>query len=139
MQQLNEATKEVGGKLNQPDHKMKVVLMIPNPGEYLSRFGDIDGDGVSESFNASDVGEAKAFANREKAVQWWLDQVRQRWQAANYSHLELVGMYWLEEQISTSATGPELVKAVSGKVHGMNLKFSGFRTPWHTKASCGKT
>lgn len=123
MQQLNEATKEVGGKLNQPDRKMKVVLMIPNPGEYLSHFGDIDGDGVPESFNASDVGEAKAFENREKAVQWWLDQVRQRWQAANYSHLELVGMYWLEEQISTSATGPELVKSVSGKVHGMNLKF----------------
>ncbi|MFK7692696.1 DUF4855 domain-containing protein [Paenibacillus sp. HJGM_3] len=123
MQQLNEATQEVGVKLNQPDHKVKVVLMIPNPGESLNEFGDVDGDGVSESFNASVVGTEKALENREKAVQWWLDQVRQKWQAANYSNLELVGMYWLEEQISTSDTGPELVKAVSGKVHDRNLKF----------------
>ncbi|MCJ8010950.1 DUF4855 domain-containing protein [Paenibacillus sp. KQZ6P-2] len=123
MQQLNEATKEVGAKLNQPDHKEKVVLMIPNPGEYLNHFGDVDGDGVSESFNDSVVGKEKALENREKAVQWWLDQVQQRWQAANYSNLELVGMYWLEEQISTSDSGPDLIKAVSGKVHAMNLKF----------------
>ncbi|WP_152394480.1 DUF4855 domain-containing protein [Paenibacillus guangzhouensis] len=123
MQQLNEATVEVGTKLNQPDHKMKVVLMIPNPGEYLKNFGDVDGDGVSENFNGSDVGEARALENRQKAVQWWLDQVRQRWQAEHYSNLELVGMYWLEEQISTSSTGPDLVKAVSSKVHDMNLKF----------------
>ena len=32
MQQLNEAAKEVGAKLKQPDHQVKVVLMIPNPG-----------------------------------------------------------------------------------------------------------
>ncbi|WP_268794584.1 DUF4855 domain-containing protein [Paenibacillus sp. DMB20] len=123
MQQLDEATKEVGAKLNQPDHKVKVVLMIPNPGEHSNDFGDVDGDGVSESFNASVVGKEKALENRGKAVQWWLDQVRQRWQEGNYSNLELVGMYWLEEQISTSDTGPDLVKAVSGKVHDMNLKF----------------
>lgn len=123
MQQLNEATKEVGAKLNQPDYKEKVVLMIPNPGESLNDFGDVDGSGESLSFNDSVVGQEKALENREKAVQWWLDQVRQRWQAANYSNLELVGMYWLEEQISTSETGPGLIKAVSGKVHDMNLKF----------------
>lgn len=123
MQQLNEATKEVGSKLNQPDHKMKVVLMIPNPGEYLNDFGDVDGDGVIESFNDSAVGKEKAFANREKAIQWWLDQVQNIWQAQQYSNLELVGMYWLEEQISTSATGPALIKSVSDKVHAKNMKF----------------
>ncbi|WP_332091916.1 DUF4855 domain-containing protein [Paenibacillus sp. GYB003] len=122
MQQLNEAAKEVGAKLNRPDHKVKVVLMIPNPGEFLNDFGDVDGDGGSESFNASVVGEEKALENRIKAVHWWLDQVRQRWQAANYSNLELVGMYWLEEQIGTSDTGPDLIKAVSGQVHDRNLK-----------------
>ncbi|WP_195572577.1 DUF4855 domain-containing protein [Paenibacillus sp. 1001270B_150601_E10] len=123
MQQLNEATKEVGSKLNQPDYKMKVVLMIPNPGEYLNDFGDVDGDGVSESFNDSIVGKEKAFENREKAIQWWLDQVQNIWQAKQYSNLELVGMYWLEEQISTSETGPALIKSVSDKVHAKNLKF----------------
>ncbi|WP_054023287.1 DUF4855 domain-containing protein [Bacillus sp. FJAT-28004] len=122
MQQLNEAAMEVGGKLNQPDHKVKVVLMIPDPGEYVNDFGDIDGDGVSESFNASEVGELKAYANREKAIQWWLNEAEQKWASKNYSHLELAGMYWLEEQISTSATGPDLIRSTSNKVHDQNLK-----------------
>lgn len=122
MQQLNEATKEVGVGLNQPDHKVKVVLMIPDPGESVKDFGDVDNDGVSESFNASDVGTENALANREKAVQWWLNEVEQRWGAEEYSNLELVGMYWLEEQISTSATGPDLIRSTSKNVHDKNLK-----------------
>ena len=32
MRELNEVAKEVGAKLKQPDHQVKVVLMIPNPG-----------------------------------------------------------------------------------------------------------
>ncbi|KPV58503.1 hypothetical protein QJ48_16090, partial [Paenibacillus sp. A3] len=44
MQQLNEATKEVGAKLGQPDYKEKVVLMIPDPGEYLNDFGVVNGE-----------------------------------------------------------------------------------------------
>lgn len=122
MQQLNEAAMEVGSKLNQPDHKVKVVLMIPDPGEYVNDFGDIDGDGISESFNASEVGEMKAYANREKAIQWWLNEAEQKWASNHYSHLELAGMYWLEEQISTSATGPDLIRSTSNKVHAQNLK-----------------
>lgn len=121
MQNLNEATKEVGVKLNQPDHKVKVVLMIPDPGGSLTDFGDIDGTG-SLNFNESVVGRDKALENRGKAIQWWLDQVRQRWQAANYSNLELVGMYWLPEQIDIGETGPDVARMMSEKVHAMNLK-----------------
>ncbi|MHA2855705.1 DUF4855 domain-containing protein [Paenibacillus lautus] len=121
MQQLNEAAKEVGAKLKQPDHQVKVVLMIPNPGESLTNFGDIDGSG-SLNFNDSVVGKEKASENRGKAVQWWLDQTRQRWQAANYSNLELVGMYWMPEQIDISESGPDIARMVSDKVHAMNMK-----------------
>jgi hypothetical protein len=32
-------------------------------------------------------------------------------------------MYWLEEQISTSSTGPDTVKLASNIVHAKNLKF----------------
>ncbi|WP_314586505.1 DUF4855 domain-containing protein [Paenibacillus terrigena] len=119
MYQLNEATKEVGAALGQPNQKEKVVLMIPDPGESIKNFGTINGENLS--FNTSDVGKEKALANREKAVQWYLNEVKQKWEAANYSHLELVGMYWLEEQISTSSTGPDLLRSVSDKVHSMNV------------------
>ncbi|KJB87522.1 hypothetical protein AZ66_12640 [Paenibacillus sp. E194] len=121
MQNLNEATKEVGAKLNQPDHKVKVVLMIPDPGGSLTDFGDVDGTG-SLNFNESVVGRDKALENRGKAIQWWLDQVQQRWQAADYSNLELVGMYWLPEQIDIGEMGPDVARMMSEKVHAMNLK-----------------
>ncbi|MCM3289230.1 DUF4855 domain-containing protein [Paenibacillus sp. MER 180] len=121
MQNLNEAAKEVGAKLNQPDHKEKVVLMIPDPGGSLTDFGDVDGTG-SLNFNESVVGRDKALENRGKAIQWWLDQVQQRWDAANYSTLELVGMYWLPEQIDIGETGPDVARMMSEKVHAMNLK-----------------
>jgi len=121
MYQLNEATKEVSAKLNQPDHKEKVVLMIPYPDESVTNFGDVDGDNKSENF--------KALTDRVKAVQWYLDEVKQRWEGADYSNLELVGMYWLEEQIGIDQDGPELIRLASDKVHTMtvsgnsNMKF----------------
>lgn len=121
MQNMDEAAREVGAKLNQPDHKVKVVLMIPDPGGYLTDFGDIDGTG-SLIFNESVVGKDKALENRGKAIQWWLDQVQQRWDAANYSNVELVGMYWLPEQIEIGETGPGVAQMMSEKVHAMNLK-----------------
>lgn len=82
-------------------------MMIPNPGEYLSDFGDVDGDGISENFNEGIVGKEAALANRQKAVSWWIQEVKKRWEEQNYSNLELVGMYWLDEQVSTSETGPD--------------------------------
>ncbi|MDR0270185.1 DUF4855 domain-containing protein [Paenibacillus sp.] len=121
MQHLNEATKEVADKLSQPGHKEKVVLMVPNPGESMRNFGVINGENLS--FNVADGGEAVAFANRVKAIQWWLDEVQNRWNAAGYSNLELVGIYWLDEQISTSKSGPALIQAASEKIHNKNLKF----------------
>ena len=120
MSALNEATIEAGVKLGQPDRKTKVVLMIPEPGEYQSDFGSLNGENLD--FNVGTVGSAASLNNREKAIRWWVDEVQARWAAANYSNLELVGMYWLEEQISTHATGPEMVKRTSDIVHAAGLK-----------------
>ncbi|OME77393.1 hypothetical protein BK120_26080 [Paenibacillus sp. FSL A5-0031] len=120
MSALNEATVEVGAKLGEPDRKTKVVLMIPDPGEYQSDFGSINGGNLN--FNLSVVGNVASLDNRAKAIQWWTDEVKSRWSAAGYSNLELVGMYWLEEQISTHSTGPEMVKKASDIVHNAGLK-----------------
>ncbi|MFC5401405.1 DUF4855 domain-containing protein [Cohnella soli] len=120
MSALNDATAEVGGKLGQTSHKTKVVLMIPDPGEYLSDFGIIDGENLN--FNVDEVDNTTSLNNRAKAVQWWVDQVKAKWAAANYSNLELVGLYWLEEQISVHSTGPEMIKRASDIVHNAGLK-----------------
>ncbi|WP_152391620.1 DUF4855 domain-containing protein [Paenibacillus guangzhouensis] len=122
IRQLEEAAKEVALKLNQPDHKIKVGLMVPNPGFTVSDFGDVDGDGVSENFNAGIVGEETAAVNREKAIKWWLDQAKAKWDEGNYIHLELAGMYWLDEEVSTDRAGERLVRTVSDLVHAQQMK-----------------
>lgn len=122
LRELDEATQQVAASLREPSLRTKVVLMIPNPGEVLTDFGDVDGDGVPESVSDADVGPEQALANREKIVRWWVDEVRRAWAEAGYSRLQLVGLYWLEEQISVSATGPDLLRRVSDIVHGENLK-----------------
>lgn len=121
MSQLNEAVKEVGQKLNQPDYKMKVVAMIPVPAEHVTDFGDVDGDGVSENFNEGVVGRDQSLANRQKAVRWWIQEVLKRWEDNNYSNLELVGLYWLDESISTSESGPDFLRMVNADVHAQGL------------------
>ncbi|WP_020578740.1 DUF4855 domain-containing protein [Actinopolymorpha alba] len=119
---LNEAAKEVANGLGKPRLRTKVVLMIPDPGEWLTDFGDVDGDGVSENVNEASVGRDRAIANREKIVRWWIDTVQKRWASAGYSHLQLSGLYWLSEQISTSASGPETLRRVTTAVHDNGFK-----------------
>lgn len=120
---LNDTVKEVGVKLNDPNHKMKVVIMIPNPGEGITNFGDIDGDGISESFVPSEVGEEQSYANRQKAVDWYLDQVRTKWMKGRYDSLEISGMYWLDEGVSNGKTSDEkLIKHIGEIVHKRGQK-----------------
>ena len=124
MVQLNEAVSEAKEKLDNPDHKVKVVIMIPYTGDTLTDFGDVDGDGVSENFNSSIIGPEAAYENKWKAVRWWMDQVKQRWQQGHYTHLEWVGMYWLSEEVGLSdPLEPELIRNTSKLVHEQGLKF----------------
>ncbi|MGE6261245.1 DUF4855 domain-containing protein [Heyndrickxia sporothermodurans] len=123
MHQLNEATKEVAEKLNEPNQQEKVVLMIPDPGQSITNFGDVDGDGITESFNAADVGEEKAMENRKKVMNWWVNEVKERWDNGNYSNLKLSGIYWLNEQIEPGNVAPELIKYISNLAHDQHLKF----------------
>lgn len=120
MDALNEATVEAGKKIGDPSHKTKVVVMIPEPGPDQSNFGSIDD--VALDFNIANVGKKASLENRAKAVQWWVDQVSAAFADKKYSNLELVGMYWLEEQINVDSTGPKMIQLASEIVHNKNLK-----------------
>lgn len=122
LNRLNEAVQEVSGKLAQPNHRVKVVMMVPNPGNALTDFGDVDGNGISENFNPGEVGLEKAAANQQKAVRWWMNQVQERWKEKSYSHLELSGFYWLNEQIDPNPTGLDMVKRVNSLIHEKGFK-----------------
>lgn len=125
MANLNEAVKEAGLKLGDPYHKVKVVFMIPYASEKICDFGDVDGDGAAENFNPSEVGEEAAYANRTKAIQWYLDQVNKRWLEGHYDRLELVGMYWLAEGVESGreTIDMNLLKDTREWVHRTGRKF----------------
>ncbi|UVI33489.1 DUF4855 domain-containing protein [Paenibacillus spongiae] len=124
MQQLNEATKEAGAKLGEPKHKTKVVLMVPNPGDEVGEFGDVDGDGVMENFNSDQVGKEAAFADKQKAIDWYMHQVKQRWSEQNYSSLELTGMYWMSESANPyDENNTKIIQHTSQLVHQEKQKF----------------
>lgn len=115
MDALNAATVEVGEKIDDPGHKTKVVIMIPEPGSDQSNFGSVNGENLD--FNIATVGKKTSLENRAKAIQWWVDEVSAAFAAKQYSNLELVGMYWLEEQIDTGSTGPKMLQLTSEIVH----------------------
>lgn len=124
MQQLNEAAKETAQKLGDPNHKVKVTLMIPYPAVKQNNFGDVDGDGVSENFDFAVIGHDEAYKNKQKAVKWYIDKALQLWNDGGYSNLELTSFYWLSEKVSLNASHEEdLIRYTSGLVHNAGKTF----------------
>ncbi|GAB3741470.1 DUF4855 domain-containing protein [Microlunatus parietis] len=121
LDQLDRAAGQVNAALPGPDRKTKVVLAIPNPGGTLTDFGDVDGDGITENLNADAVGREQALANQEKVVRWWTAGLIERWRAAGYEQLDLVGLYWLPEQIDVGPDGPEQARRVAEVIHDHRL------------------
>ncbi len=121
---FDQATAYAAKELNQPGHKSKIIIAIPNPHTVLEDFGDVDGDGVSENFSANGRTPEDAVRDRVDAVQWYVDQTLARLKEKNFQNLELVGYYWLQEKINFNAKSEvPTVQAVAGYLHGKGLKF----------------
>ncbi len=129
--ELNAATAEVAQKLGDPNHKTKVVLMIPDPGAYQVGFGEVNGENLN--FHVGQVGNNKSVVNRVKAIEWYIDEALKMFEEAEFSHLEFSGFYWLEEQIDTHITGPKVVSMVSDYIHKQENDLKFFWIP-HTLA-----
>ncbi len=107
-------------------NKGKIYIMIPNPMVEITNFGDVDGTG---SLNFSWQNAKKATDQRFRAVKWYVDQVLERFKAAEFVNLELVGFYWVEEAVHYSNPGEvELIKQVADYLHEKGQKFSWI--PW---------
>lgn len=90
------------GTLYRPGYKEKVVLNIPYFPLGNTDFGQIDGKNISFAATAADV---NAIAARSAALQWYLSELMSRWKQANFQNLQLVGLYWNDEQINETDPG----------------------------------
>lgn len=125
MSALNEAVKEAKADLPNRSYEAKAVVAIPYPRPDQSDFGDVDGDGVSENLNVSEIGEEQALKNRQKVVKWFIDEVNRRFDEKGYEEVSLVGFYWYNEYVShqISELEHELIQYTGDYVRSQDAKF----------------
>lgn len=116
---LNQAVAASNTALNRPGYKEKVVLSIPYFAYGNSDFGTVNGTDINFAGSSSDPNGVQA---REAAEQWYLNQLISRWQSANFSNLQLVGLYWDEEQYRETMPGEEqMVQFAVDEAKSVNL------------------
>jgi hypothetical protein len=109
-QAMNHKAEDKNDEIN---HKVKVVIGIPYP-ELISNWGD------GLDFNPVNVGQDQSFVNRLTAMQWYINYVKSKWEAAGYKNLELNGFYWINENVAYPNTPNEekLIQETGKIVHG---------------------
>ena len=99
---LNEAVGYVNQVLHRPGYKERVVLSLPYFAYGQTTFGTIGGSTVTFAGSPADP---DALAARETAETWYLQQLLDDWNRAGFSNLQLVGLYWNEEQFRDTMPG----------------------------------
>lgn len=101
LEALNEAVGEVKAILGKSDYQLPVYIAVPYPSPSQTNFGDLDGDGVSESFSEASYPDdpIRAYHNRVAAIEWYMDEVIRRWNEAGLDQLRLAGFYWHSETV----------------------------------------
>ena len=134
MDALNQAVGIVADELKLEDYKCTVFTSIlyafPKlENNSLNNFGDVDGDGVIDSFSN--------IENRKKAIKWIIDEEYNRFLEGNYGNLEFGGFYWFEEFLQLGDPDEkELTLYASEYVHSLGLKL--FWIPWYCASGYDK-
>ncbi len=116
---LEEVAGQVKSTLSLPsDFTYKITVSINYPNKGVTKFGDVDGDGVSEDLSV--------YANRMKVCKWFVDEVNRKFSEAGFKNIELVGYYWWHEQIddSTDPQSEQLIKELADYIHSINYQFT---------------
>jgi hypothetical protein len=111
-------------RIGPPLRKRKVVITLPEPIYGQTDWGTLDGETPLNFYRVED---------RLAACQWYLDELQRRWTAAGFTHLEMVGIYWVAEQRPTG--GAQLLPRVSQAIHGHGWKF--FWIPYWNASGAG--
>jgi len=124
---LNEAMKEYNkqrGKLYIDPEVEKVVLTLPYPNPAQTDFGRVNPDEVLLSFSAKNGGEEQAYRHRKKALEWYFQELLQRFEKAEYKYLKLEGIYWWHELVEDSVPNErQLIRETADMVHNQALRF----------------
>ena len=96
---LEEAVAAAAQRLGTPPTKRKVVMVLPDP-IYFLQYGDTSSTTV---YWGEVNGRKLDFSNYEDritAYKWYIDQVRARFDAADYQYIELAGFFIISEELA---------------------------------------
>lgn len=108
---LDSVIDSLKSEIGEPGFKHKIVITLLTPVLTEKPWGEIDGVEL----------DMTKYEDAAKATKWYIDEVVSRFNAKNYKNLELVGLYWLEEDMCATY---DLVKHLAPLVHAHNLEFS---------------
>ncbi len=119
---LEEAAGQIKTALNLgDDYKYKVTMTVYYPTASMTAFGDVDGDGISESF--------AVYQDRIKAFKWYIQQIEERFSQAGFKNIELVGYYWWHEGIDgNESDSQQMLNELADIIHSVGKDF--FWIPW---------
>ncbi len=124
---LNEAMREYNkrrGTLVIDPAVEKVVLTLPYPDPNQKNFGKLLEDQDPLTFQASMVGEDRAYQYRLQAMNWYFQELMNRWNHGAYRYLKLEGIYWFHELVDDAAPKErELIWDAAEMVHEKALRF----------------
>ena len=112
---LNQAAQQASQELNDPNYKVKLIVMFPGFESVSSKFGSLDGKRDLDLSKEED---------REYALDWWLSEAIERFESADYQYIDFWGFYWLSEGAS-SAESEQHIMRFNDEVHNR-----GYKTYW---------
>lgn len=116
---LNKAAQMASEKLGDPSYKMKVVLNIPGTSEKQVDFGALPGTSKSLSFSP-DINPDGYMDDQVTAIKWYNQELLRRWDEGKFEHLELAGIYLVEEGIKKMTP---VLQEVDSFAQANNLKY----------------
>ena len=122
---LNAAMGKANESLKQ-NRKAGVYFTILYPSKGKGKtFGELNGEKI----------DMTTFEGRKKAVKWIIDEQIKKFKEGNFTNLENVGFYWLEEYLDETEVGSDeynIIKYASDYLHSLGLKFIWIPYHWGT-------
>ncbi len=112
---LNTTIENFKATLGEPAFKHRVVMTVPTPIPGQKDWGELNGRPLDFDNTADAVA----------ACRWFIEQAKERFEAAGFNNLELSGIYWLDEQMDRNG---DVAREVADVVHSNGLQY--IWIPW---------
>lgn len=107
---LDAAIGALKPRVQGPFHRRKVVIMLPDPQDRQTDWGELDGKKLDFS----------NFEDRIAACKWYVDQLLDHFARREYANIQLAGIYWIKESGSFL---PKYLSQVADYIHAKGLDF----------------